>query len=158
MKANQVFLRRDEGVSPVIAVILMVAITVVLSATVYVWVSGFGAQNSTRQKTIGLISSAPLSGNTKLYSVSSAAAGMKWSDVRFTLNGRTLAYDSTLTGTAKYCVATTGSSCVATASWNPASAVQAGQTITLADTSLNGETLRVVDAEANAVILTLVVG
>lgn len=33
----------DEGVSPVIAVILMVAITVVLAATVYVWVSGFSS-------------------------------------------------------------------------------------------------------------------
>jgi flagellin-like protein len=32
---------RDDAVSPVIAVILMVAITVVLAATVYVWVSGF---------------------------------------------------------------------------------------------------------------------
>jgi flagellin-like protein len=31
----------DSAVSPVIAVILMVAITVVLAATVYVWVSGF---------------------------------------------------------------------------------------------------------------------
>lgn len=34
----------DEAVSPVIAVILMVAITVVLAATVYLWVSGFGNQ------------------------------------------------------------------------------------------------------------------
>jgi archaeal type IV pilus assembly protein PilA len=33
--------RGDEGVSPVIAVILLVAITVVLAATVYVWVSNF---------------------------------------------------------------------------------------------------------------------
>lgn len=38
--------RDDEGVSPVIAVILMVAITVVLAATVYVWVSGFSNQDS----------------------------------------------------------------------------------------------------------------
>lgn len=36
----------DEGVSPVIAVILMVAITVVLAATVYVWVSGFASEDS----------------------------------------------------------------------------------------------------------------
>ncbi len=36
----------DEGVSPVIAVILMVAITVVLAATVYVWVSGFATEDS----------------------------------------------------------------------------------------------------------------
>ncbi len=32
----------EEGVSPIIAIILMVAITVVLAATIYVWVSGFG--------------------------------------------------------------------------------------------------------------------
>ncbi|MHB8604918.1 MAG: archaellin/type IV pilin N-terminal domain-containing protein [Thermoplasmatota archaeon] len=49
MKANQSILKNkldDEAVSPVIAVILMVAITVVLAATVYVWVSGFGAQGN----------------------------------------------------------------------------------------------------------------
>ncbi|RLF41686.1 MAG: type IV pilin, partial [Thermoplasmata archaeon] len=34
------------GVSPIIAVILMVAITVVLAATIYVWVSGFGGSGS----------------------------------------------------------------------------------------------------------------
>lgn len=33
--------RTDTAVSPVIAVILMVAITVVLAASVYVWISGF---------------------------------------------------------------------------------------------------------------------
>lgn len=43
MKANRKFVNDDEGVSPVIAVILMVAITVVLAATVYLWVSGFGS-------------------------------------------------------------------------------------------------------------------
>jgi len=33
--------KADEAVSPIIAVILMVAIAVVLAATVYVWVSGY---------------------------------------------------------------------------------------------------------------------
>ena len=37
----------DEAVSPVIAVILMVAITVVLAGVLYVWVSGFGTGGST---------------------------------------------------------------------------------------------------------------
>jgi flagellin-like protein len=46
MKANQRFVNDDEAVSPVIAVILMVAITVVLAATVYLWVSGFGTNQS----------------------------------------------------------------------------------------------------------------
>ncbi len=48
MKANIQAMKRvrdDEGVSPVIAVILMVAITVVLAATVYVWVSGFSSDD-----------------------------------------------------------------------------------------------------------------
>ena len=46
MKANvRAIQQNDEGVSPVIAVILMVAITVVLAATVYVWVSGFASDS-----------------------------------------------------------------------------------------------------------------
>lgn len=46
MKANRKFVNGDEAVSPVIAVILMVAITVVLAATVYLFVSGFGSNQS----------------------------------------------------------------------------------------------------------------
>ena len=36
------YIRKEKGVSPVIATILMVAITVVLAATVYIMVSGLG--------------------------------------------------------------------------------------------------------------------
>ena len=39
--------RKEEGVSPVIATILMVAITVVLAATVYIMVAGLGGTTST---------------------------------------------------------------------------------------------------------------
>lgn len=42
----------DEGVSPVIAVILMVAITVVSSATVYVWTSGFNQPHDPPAKSL----------------------------------------------------------------------------------------------------------
>ena len=38
--------RKEEGVSPVIATILMVAITVVLAATVYIMVAGMGGGGS----------------------------------------------------------------------------------------------------------------
>jgi len=41
-KANQAFNSNDEAVSPVIGVILMVAITVVLAAVVFVLVSNLG--------------------------------------------------------------------------------------------------------------------
>jgi flagellin-like protein len=40
MKANRKFVEEDEAVSAVIGVILMVAITVAIAATVYVYVSG----------------------------------------------------------------------------------------------------------------------
>lgn len=46
MKANRNFVQADEAVSPVIAVILMVAITVVLAATVFVLVSDIGSNTS----------------------------------------------------------------------------------------------------------------
>ncbi|MBI4394510.1 MAG: type IV pilin N-terminal domain-containing protein [Euryarchaeota archaeon] len=46
MKANRKFIDREEAVSPVIAVILMVAITVVLAAGVFVLVNQFGASSS----------------------------------------------------------------------------------------------------------------
>src|SRR4051812_13673222 len=93
MKANQFLAQDDEGVSPVIAVILMVAITVVLAATVYVWVSGFGAQTSQPAKSLALSSAGALStgsptGN-KTYTVASATSGMKWSDLTVTVNGVT---------------------------------------------------------------------
>jgi len=43
MKANKKFIEGDEAVSAVIGVILMVAITVAIAATVYVYVSGLAS-------------------------------------------------------------------------------------------------------------------
>ena len=47
MKANKKFVEEDEAVSAVIGVILMVAITVAIAATVYVYISGLGGSNVT---------------------------------------------------------------------------------------------------------------
>ncbi len=49
MKANQNFRTEEEAVSPVIGVILMVAITVVLAAVVFVLVSDLGGSNASTQ-------------------------------------------------------------------------------------------------------------
>jgi flagellin-like protein len=46
MKANQAFKANDEAVSPVIGVILMVAITVVLAAVVFVLVSNLSKSSN----------------------------------------------------------------------------------------------------------------
>ena len=163
MKANRKFLNGDDAVSPVIAVILMVAITVVLAATVYVWVSGFGAQSGNPQKSISLTSSGALdnTNNNKTYTVASGTSGMKWSDVSFTLNGAPLSHANLTTAAgaaaAGYCVwDPVHGTCYAT---QPAGVISAGDLVYIHDTgAMSGKTLRIVDAQANAVMLTLTIG
>ena len=81
MKANRKFKEDGEAVSAVIGVILMVAITVAIAATVYVYVSGMLGGGS---------ESAPSMSFTKENSpdgirVISAGGNYSWSD--FTVNG-----------------------------------------------------------------------
>lgn len=52
MKANQAFSRDDEAVSPVIGVILMVAITVVLAAVVFVLVTRLANNQQAQSPTV----------------------------------------------------------------------------------------------------------
>lgn len=174
MKANQKFLRADDAVSPVIAVILMVAITVVLAATVYVWVSGFGAQSGNPQKSISLTSGGAQQSNStavwKNYTAASASSGMKWSDVSISLNGGALSCKATENATAGGGGANTqtfriwsgGSvSACGSSSSPPPNVINAGDVIEIFNdgtTSMAGKTLRLVDSQANAVMLTLTVG
>lgn len=172
MKANQKFRGGDDAVSPVIAVILMVAITVVLAATVYVWVSGFGSQSSNPAKTISLTSAGALASSGKTYTVAAASSGMKYSDISITINGA--AYNQSIAST-NGGVPGTGSCAAATAAamggadtsvWQACSGatvaattavISAGAQIQIANVN-SGDTLRVLDATANSVILTIVIG
>ena len=54
MKANRKFVEGEEAVSAVIGVILMVAITVAIAATVYVYVSGMLGGGPTASPTLGM--------------------------------------------------------------------------------------------------------
>ena len=81
MKANRKFIEKEAGVSAVIGVILMVAITVAIAATVFVYVNQM-ATPTAAGKTMGAIYESK--NNTALtvtYKVTSADAGMKWGDV-----------------------------------------------------------------------------
>jgi flagellin-like protein len=77
----QKFHKDQDAVSPVIAVILMVAITVVLAATVFVLVSDIGNQN----KPAPQISWAKDSSAATLTVTSASDNDLKWSD--FTVTG-----------------------------------------------------------------------
>ncbi len=79
-------MRDDEGVSPVIAVILMVAITVVLAATVYVWVSGFASEDTGPEQAAATAKGVDLSGDgdvewIQVTLTSGQNAPYSWSDV-----------------------------------------------------------------------------
>jgi len=79
MKANRKFVEGEEAVSAVIGVILMVAITVAIAATVYVYVSGMLPGPATGQKTVGaIIYSTNTVGNNVTFKVTEADAGIQW--------------------------------------------------------------------------------
>jgi len=93
MKANRKFIEGDErAVSAVIGVILMVAITVAIAATVYVYVSGMlgGTQNKAPSMAFNKQTTP-----TKGLTVVSADSGLKWSD--FTATGLTIPTTGTVT-------------------------------------------------------------
>lgn len=161
MKANRKFLNgdNDEAVSPVIAVILMVAITVVLAATVYVWVSGFGGSSGTPAKTISLSSASALNSGEKAFAVASATSGMKWSDVTVTINGVSRALDTTAAAcdATPSAAASTYLACSGTTEEATTDTINAGDMVYLSGLN-SGDTLRILDAQANSVIYTLAVG
>ncbi len=77
MKANRKYKENEEAVSAVIGVILMVAITVAIAATVYVYVSGMIGGGSQTTPTISCTTDASAD---KLI-VSSAENGIDWDDI-----------------------------------------------------------------------------
>lgn len=143
MKANRKFRSSDEAVSPVIAVILMVAITVVLAATVYVWVSGFG-QSGSQSKT--LAASPSTSG---LITISSVSPSFNWASLKITVDGDT-AYGIYANG--KY---------VRDAAWTNTAAtgtLAAGDSLKVGHrTSGSSITVNFIDTAANTVVASITV-
>ena len=86
MKANRKFIKEEKAVSAVIGVILMVAITVAIAATVYVYVSGMlptgkGAIPSITLQQNGAVGTAWALPAVN-FSIISASADAKWSDLK----------------------------------------------------------------------------
>jgi len=95
MKANRKFIKdikEEKAVSAVIGVILMVAITVAIAATVYVYVSGMigGTQNKAPN-----LAFSKQTTPTKGLTLVSADSGLKWTD--FTITGGTISGSPTPT-------------------------------------------------------------
>jgi len=135
----------DEAVSPVIAVILMVAITVVLTATVWVWVSGFSAGGGQQPAgSLSLVSNGHTAANWS-YVVSSASAGLRYDD----LNPSGMAYGN---ATQQWSVTRAG-----TAIDPAASTVMAGDAIMFHGIPQQGQTLVLSQRSSNSVLLMLMI-
>jgi len=81
MKANRcVKIKEDEAVSAVIGVILMVAITVAIAATVYVYVSGMIGGTQTQTPTISCM----VDSTANRMIITSADSETSWSDITIT--------------------------------------------------------------------------
>ena len=87
-KANQAFKASDEAVSPVIGVILMVAITVVLAAVVFVLVSNLSKNSNTAAPNITFNQNN--SGHT--LTIVSADAAASWNNVKGSITPGTCNY------------------------------------------------------------------
>jgi FlaG/FlaF family flagellin (archaellin) len=83
MKANRKFIEADEhAVSAVIGVILMVAITVAIAATVYVYVSGMIGGTKTQTPNVACTTDA----TTNRVQVATADSNIKWTDIVVTVD------------------------------------------------------------------------
>ena len=83
MKANRKFREADEAVSAVIGVILMVAITVAIAATVYVYVSGMIGSSPTSTPSVQFVKDDV--GN-RLTVASADPGDLRWSDFNISTN------------------------------------------------------------------------
>jgi flagellin-like protein len=80
MKANRKFKEADEAVSAVIGVILMVAITVAIAATVYVYVSGMIGTGQTATPNVQFTK------GSRTLTVARADTGLSWADFTVSSN------------------------------------------------------------------------
>ncbi len=84
MKKTWAIRKDSEAVSPVIATILMVAITVVLAAVLYVMVLGFGGTSTTTPA--ATYSKATIAGGQQINIVSITKTDVPWDDVKVQLS------------------------------------------------------------------------
>ena len=87
MKKNWAIRKDAEAVSPVIATILMVAITVVLAAVLYVMVLGFGSTSTTTPT--ATYSSSTISNGKQINIVSITKTDVGWDDIKVQLTDGT---------------------------------------------------------------------
>ena len=163
MQENAKRMRRDAAVSPVVGTILMVAITVVLAATVYGFMTNVGQPPARPAGNVAMTGDGQLEpaagGNNpqKTFVVAGGTPGLRWADVRLQLDGAGMSYVPTLRSAAAgdanaWCVLSAANACEASSA--AAGPIDAGDRLVLEDPTLDGSKLLLIDPVANAIMLT----
>ena len=88
--------KNDLGVSPVIAVILMVAITVVLAGVVFLWAQSFTEDTGGGASTLSVDMELTTDGAVDTLYVTPLKGNIDWSDYKLVFNGATEFQGATL--------------------------------------------------------------
>ena len=149
-------LEDKTGVSPIIAIILMVAITVVLAATIYVWVAGFGGgAGSEIAMSLDQITHETTGVFTDInFTVQSASGDGGWEDLKITLAGTEVWNGDTGTATG-FQVMQGATMYIDGTAGNETGAILAGQTIWVTGAFTVGDTLVITDHEGGSTVLSL---
>lgn len=161
MRKIRNIIKEKAGVSPIIAIILMVAITVVLAATIYVWVSGMGGGGGGAKLALNLRQiNYDSSAYNVTYRVESVSGGPGWEDVRIKLDA-TVIWDGSngVPSTAGIDgIYFTGLPSGVATKYTPGTSfggasIDAGQTITIdASSDIIGKTITIIDKDSGSVI------
>lgn len=151
----------DDGVSPVIGVILMVAVTVVLAAGVYVWISSQDARASGGPAALSVMAdgggASPGPGNHyRNLTLVAATPGLTYGQLVLTLDGVSL---QAQLGACEPAATEAWTACAGGAARSASSVLAAGDTLTLRLSSPPvGATLRFIDPTSNSVVHAVVLG
>jgi len=137
------WIKDKAGVSPIIAIILMVAITVVLAATIYVWVSGMGGGGGSK---IALnLRQINFDGDHNVtYRVDAVSGGPGWQDVKIKV-GSDVVWDGS-TRNADYAITVDGTNITS-------GEITAGQILVIGDDAVSvGATVSIIDLDSGTII------
>lgn len=149
--------RPDEAVSEVVGIVLMIVVSVLMAAVLFFWV-GIGDEPPDAPLAAVLKLDGPLASSTQQIVVVSVSTPIAWSDIRIEIDGSPFTYESALGAQRTFCVKDETESCIATADWDPTTAMlEAGQLIRLRDSRITDAPVRIIHTESNGVIASLTV-
>ena len=143
MKLNglkPVIQKRDEAVSPIIATILLVAITVILASTLYLALGGFFTAKSVATPSVGLSSSSGSTTGSYVITVASVSSNSAaWTDVKVELlSGSTVIQSLTYSSSKTWANTTKVVGFNATITSSLSTYVSSGDTLNLQITTFSG--------------------